>query len=347
MSSKDKDPAIGANYAVGQLAKAFVTSVTGKDEGTRRRAKERARQWLAVLAGTASGELAVGSRIPLRGLPAWVTPQVLRGGFATTTPAAGGPLRPHEVALADRVGVAAQRGALFAWYLSDAGLDELWALLDSGGYRVELPEQAALLAVAWLLRAGDRVRALGLLDEISAYTGRLCFTPVPDSKAAWDLSVVWREPAGAAASTLRSRQENARVEAMREALTVWNPFADELLSLWLDTRDADGRVAATFPPGWLGRAEELLARYERLAAEHTRCGKHRRRRENLAILRTALQETVNGAGLTPRTVVCCGALSSPWWPVAAVRARPTTSRCALFRPGSPRCLATTCWLGSW
>jgi hypothetical protein len=34
---------------------------------------------------------------------------------------------------------------------------------------------------------------------------------------------------------------------------------------------------------------------------HTRCGKHRRPKENLAILRTAVQETLAGRGLTPRT----------------------------------------------
>jgi hypothetical protein len=300
MDTNGMDVQVSSDYPVGQLAKAFVTAVTHEDPATRDRAQERARRWSAVLAGMASGRLTIGSRTPVEDLPAWVTPEVVRGGFATGTPAAAGPIRPHEVELAARVGIRAERGALFAWHLGEAGLSELWSMLDSGGYRVELPEQAALLTVAWLLRAGDRARALGLLDEIGAYGGQLCFAPVRDPAAGRDPSVVWREPAGQVGEALRRRRENARVETMREALMVWNPLADELLDLWLETRDSEGLVAGAFPPGWHEQAEELLARYWRLAALHTRCGKHRRPKENLAILRTAVQETLPGRQLTPR-----------------------------------------------
>jgi hypothetical protein len=63
---------------------------------------------------------------------------------------------------------------------------------------------------------------------------------------------------------------------MREALTVWNPFADELLDLWLATRDHTGVVGAALPAGWPERAQSLLDRYELLAVRHQRCAKHRR-----------------------------------------------------------------------
>jgi hypothetical protein len=300
MDTNDVDVQVGSGYPIGQLAKAFVTAVTHEDPATRDRAQERARRWSAVLAGMASGRLTIGSRTPVQGLPGWVTPEVVRGGFATGAPAAGGPLRPHEVDLAARAGIRAERGALFAWYLGEKGLSELWSMMEGSGYRVELPEQAALLTVAWLLRAGDRARALGLLDEIGTYGPQLCFAPVPEPAAARDAAVVWREPAGEVGEALRRRRENPRVEAMREALMVWNPLADELLDLWLGTRDGHGRVAGVFPPGWHERAEELMGRYWRLAALHTRCGKHRRPKENLAILRTAMQEVLAGRQLTPR-----------------------------------------------
>ncbi|SNT62471.1 hypothetical protein SAMN05421812_11490 [Asanoa hainanensis] len=182
------------------------------------------------------------------------------GGFATGAAAAGGPLAPHETALAARAGVPATRAALFAWYLGEAGQAELGALLDSGAYRVDLPEQAALLTVAWLLRAGDRARALAVLDEIGAYADRLDFAPVPAATSALrDPAVAWRQPAGAAGATLAARLENPRVAAMREALTVWNPFADELLELWLAAGDD------AVPPGWVERAGALLDRYRVLA----------------------------------------------------------------------------------
>jgi hypothetical protein len=56
-----------------------------------------------------------------------------------------------------------------------------------------------------------------------------------------------------------------------------------------------------FPPGWQERAGALLGRYEELAAAHTRCGKHRRPKENLTILRTAARDVADGRELPPRT----------------------------------------------
>jgi hypothetical protein len=294
MDTNETGAQVGGGYPQGQLASAFVTASTHEDAATRSRAEGRIRSWLQVLRGMASGAVTIGSRTPVAGLPAWVTPRVIRGGFATGKAAAGGPLRPHEAA------VATSRAAVFAHYLTDAGQAELGALLDSGGYRVQVPEQAALLVVAWLLRSGDRAGALGLLDEIGPYAGRLCFVPVPDPAREQDPSVVWRTGAGEVGRALADRGENARVEAMREALTVWSPFADELLTLWLDTRDDDGAVASVFPPGWHERAGVLLARYQELAAAHTRCGKHRRPKENLAVLRAAAEEVSGGRELTPR-----------------------------------------------
>jgi hypothetical protein len=300
MDSNETGAQVGTGYPQGQLASAFVTATTHEDAATRSRAEGRVRRWLQVLRAMASGAVTIGSRTPVAGLPAWVTPEVVRGGFATGTAAAGGPLRPHEAAVAARVGVSAERGTVFAYYLSDAGQAELFTWLDGGGYRLEFPEQAAMLAMAWLLRTGDRARALGLLDEIGPYAGQLCFAPMPDPTGEQDPSVLWRASAGEVGVALAGRRENSRVEAMREALAVWNPFADELLTLWLDTRDDAGVVAAVFPSGWHQRAGELLARYQELAAAHTRCGKHRRPKENLAILRTAAQDVTGGRELTPR-----------------------------------------------
>ncbi|MEV6487558.1 hypothetical protein AB0M20_02795 [Actinoplanes sp. NPDC051633] len=269
-------------YSQAQLASAFVTALTHEDAATRTRAEGRVQRWLQVLQGMKSGTVTIGSRTPMAGRPAWVTPQVVRGGFATGTAAAGGPLRPHEAA------VAGSRGAVFAHYLTNAGQAELRALLDSGDYRLELPEQAALLAVAWLLRAGDRDRALSLLDEIGSHAGELCFTPMPDPASRQDPSVVWRASAGEVGAVLADRRENDRVETMREALTVWNPFADEVLTLWLGDDPTRERATA------------MLDRYSALAATHTRCGKHRRPKENLAILLAATREAAAGRDLTPR-----------------------------------------------
>nr|WP_221378287.1 hypothetical protein [Actinoplanes polyasparticus] len=300
----------GESYPQEQLAAAFVTALTHEDAATRSRAETRVARWMRVLTGMAAGALRIGSRTPVAGLPAWVTPEVVRGGFATGTAAAGGPLRPHEAAVAD------DRAAVFAYYLTNVGQAELCSRLDTGHYRLEFAEQAALLAVAWLLRSGDRTRALSLLEEIGPYGGQLSFSPVPADAGEQDPSVVWRADAGEVRAALAARRENSQVEAMREAMTVWNPFADELLTLWLTTGDP---VATVFPAGWHGRAEELLARYDALAVAHTRCSKHRKPKENLPVLRAAAHDVVRGNELTPRQL---GLLRSVVTAMVSRRGRP-------------------------
>lgn len=47
------------------------------------RALRAAGVWRSVLDGTGTGALAIGSRTPVAGTPAWVTLEVTHGGFAT------------------------------------------------------------------------------------------------------------------------------------------------------------------------------------------------------------------------------------------------------------------------
>ncbi|MEJ8640974.1 hypothetical protein WKI68_04910 [Streptomyces sp. MS1.HAVA.3] len=145
---------VSPSYAAGRLAQALRTSVLHEDTATRERARSRARQWRQVLAGISSGSLTIGSRTPVTALPAWVTPEVVAGGFATGSATAGGPLLPYEEEAARLAGVPATRSELFAHFLTEDGLVRLWSLLDSGHYEVRVPEEAALATVAWLVRAG-------------------------------------------------------------------------------------------------------------------------------------------------------------------------------------------------
>ncbi|WP_119726710.1 hypothetical protein [Thermomonospora amylolytica] len=286
--SDDAQLQVGPGYARTQVAKALVTAASHEDADTRRRAEERIDRWLQVLSGMADGTLSIGSRTPVEGLPAWVTPEVVRGGFATGNAAAGGPLEPYEEEAARRAGVPAERRALFGHYLTDEGLAELGELLDSGRYQVTVPEEAALLTVAWLLRAGDRAAALDVLEEIGPFADRLRFLPRPTGTPPRDAALAHRWTVGEISGRLAAKRTPAPIAAQREALTVWNPFADELLAHWLETV-RDGRVGAVEPEGWRERGEKLIRRYRRLAEEHPHCGKHRNPKENLAILRTALE----------------------------------------------------------
>lgn len=90
----EKQPLTAApSYAYGQLTKAFTTALTHQDARTRTLAQERVRRWRDVIDKMADGRLRIGSRTPVPGLPAWVTPEVVHGGFATGSAAAGGPRR--------------------------------------------------------------------------------------------------------------------------------------------------------------------------------------------------------------------------------------------------------------
>ncbi|MGW2728249.1 hypothetical protein [Streptomyces sp. NPDC001494] len=288
-------------YAAGQLAAAFRTAAAHPDPETRRRGAERGRRWRAVLDGMANGLLTIGSRTPVAGLPAWVTPEVVRGGFATGEPSAGGPLLDHEIATARRAGVPGTRRALFAHFLSEDGLAHLHALLDSGRYEVTVPEEAALLTVAWLIRAGEPAAALDLVEELAPFADRLRFAPRPSGVPAPRHDAVHRSTVAEARAALAARRPSTAVETQREALAVWHPFGDELLLHWLAVTDERGRIHV---PGrddpWHARSAALLRRYHDLARRHTHCTKHLRPKENLGILRGALEEAVAAGELTPR-----------------------------------------------
>ncbi|MFG2372793.1 hypothetical protein ACGFY9_15105 [Streptomyces sp. NPDC048504] len=296
--------AAAPGYARGQLAKAFTTALTHEDADTRRRAEGRVTRWRAVLAGMAGGLLSIGSRTPVAGLPAWVTPEVVHGGFATGTPSAGGPLQPYETRLAERFGVPADRRALFAHCLTDSGLAWLWGQLNSGRYEVTVPEEGALLIMAWLVRHGETAAALDLVTELEPFADQLRFLPRPSTgRSAPDVTdALHRRSVSDTVDRLVRRRPNAAVETQREALAVWQPFGDELLVHWLETAGGeDGRVLELAPDAdWLARGAGLLNRYRQLAEEHTRCGKHRDPKENLGILRGALEETVAGRPLDAR-----------------------------------------------
>ena len=288
-------------YALGQLSNAFLTATTHEDPDVRRRADRRAQRWAQAMERMADGRVDVGSRVPVRGLPSWVTLEVLRGGFASGSALAEVRLQADEIALARRLGIPAARRLIFGYFLTDAGLEQLYDLLDSGAYRVEIPEDAALLTMAWLVRAGDRAGALEVLEAVSPYAEKLRLAPKPANAPTTPPDHVFRITAGEAADALRSRKPNPRVEAQREALAVWNPFSDRVLALWLE-QYRDGQISLDDDAAWRARASALVDEYDRLVTVHTLCSKHRKPKENLAILLRALRAVGSGEDLSDRDI---------------------------------------------
>lgn len=66
---------VTTSYPESLLAQAFVTALTHEDADTRQRAEARGQRWRQVLAAMTAGRVTVGSRTPVTGVPAWVTPR--------------------------------------------------------------------------------------------------------------------------------------------------------------------------------------------------------------------------------------------------------------------------------
>lgn len=283
---------MGNPYAIGQLARALSTATSHEDAATRQRADARIRAWLSVIEGMASGQISVGSRRPARGMPVWVTLEVVRGGFATGRAIAGGPLADDELERVARMGLPRSREALFASYLTDAGLDELGALLDSRRYTVHIPEDAALLVVAALVRTGHRAQALDLLETLRPFARSLRFMPHSGRPSMEPADHLHRRTAAEVAESLQKIAPDPRVEAQREALAVWLPVTDRVVDFWLRRAAAD--AGSEWTPADTGEARALLTAYDRAVREHPRCRKYRNPKENLPILVAALRAPLDG-----------------------------------------------------
>ncbi|MBG0561209.1 hypothetical protein [Actinoplanes aureus] len=317
---------INSGYPAAQHAKAAETAASHPDEATRERARERIARWAAVLSGMLSGELTIGSRTPIAGLPAWVTPEVIHGGFATGAAAAGGPLTPWEIEYARRHDLPRTRTAIFEHRLGEEGLRELTEMVTTGGYRLSAPEETALPVLAWLAQeqaapdraaqdqavqdqaaqdqtaqdqAAELARARGdeairlLLAAIGPYRDRLRFAPEPAPASGLGSDVVWRTTVGEVRTALEHRSPRPRIETMRGTLQVWNGYADRVLELWLRT-SGDGRIGVHLGPDFERDAHALLAEYPRLAAVSPPSRRHAGPKANLTTLRTALADVLAG-----------------------------------------------------
>src|ERR1019366_3401208 len=230
-------------YAMGQLQRAIESLAAGQTPRDRARAEAKLARGRSVLAGMVNGTLEVGSRTPVSGTPAWVTLDVAHGGYATGRLLAETPPDPQERALLSTLDEEppglTSRERVNLWYLSDAGQQDLLRMLASDRYRVEVPEDAGLLIVAWLLEHGQFEAALDLVSELRPWMARLRFTPRLAAGPRPSGAMVRVRTAGEVAATLTDMRPRPQIAVMRETLAVWSPLFDRLVALWCDTVDGD------------------------------------------------------------------------------------------------------------
>ncbi|MCE9635583.1 MAG: hypothetical protein K8T90_07755, partial [Planctomycetes bacterium] len=356
MTDDNDNVTANPGYAVGQLARALTTASTHGDPSIRERARKRIDAWVQVFSGMLTGSLRVGSRTPVEAVPAWATLQVVSGGFATGNLLAGGPLRPHELAIADRLRLprdGAERAAINGYYVSDTGIDELRSMLTSGAYRIDVPEEGALLTLAWLLDQGHADQAREILDVIGPYFSRLRFFPRPSQRSAGRGDAVHLDTAGRVADALAAIRERVEILKNREAVRVWLPALDRIVGLFLETvegptpatevngsgraaQGADGRWQVTggwpcqkYPDGWRERARAALAAVGASRTVHPLCKRPDRAKGNFGRLRGYLERCVNDPrSLTGRDV---GMIRVILAHIVSKRGEPTSDRCAALR----------------
>ncbi|WP_410611713.1 hypothetical protein [Amycolatopsis sp. lyj-109] len=288
-------------YAYGQLEHALRTASSTTDGEVRRRALAKAGRWHAVLTGMADGSLTIGSRTPVADTPAWVTLEVAHGGFATGRYLAEVPVRPEELAAvpAGAPGSTA-RERVNLGYLTDAGLAALRAALATEAYRVEIPEDAALPVVAWLLDHGHAEAALDLVAELRPLLHRLRLAPLPGAAPRPSGALVRLATVGEVRATLRSATTKPAIAAMLETLRVWHPLYDRLVALWAETVEGElprltedgvtgGWPCRTWPEGWGSRRARWLADYATACVQHRASTSHTQPKGNFARLYRALQ----------------------------------------------------------
>ena len=307
---------VNPGYAVFQIAKALVTSEEHEDEATRERARDRISKWTAVINGLLNGDLSVGSRTPVEGVPGWATLEVVTGGFATGQLLAGGPLRDHERELLSKVPGTKEsdvRSALNTYFLTDEGLAKLREMLRSGCYDVEVPEEGALLVAAWLVENGQTEAARDLLEDIAPYLSRLRFYPIPADRPRRFSARVHLRSVGEAIQSLEKINPHWGISLQKEAVGIWAPLYDRMVALFLETvegdtphlqvnadgkwvRDAKGRFPLQggwpcqhYSEDWAERAWDLLDEYDIKRKTHSLCKRPERKKDSFAQLREFLR----------------------------------------------------------
>ncbi|MDX1988051.1 MAG: hypothetical protein SFV17_15310 [Candidatus Obscuribacter sp.] len=323
-------PPVGIGYPLTMLVKALA----GEGEAS----ETRVGKWRKVIWGILSGNLQVGSRTPVLDTPPWVTLEVVHGGFATGGYMAGGKLQPYELKKLSSVrqtleasgdasapalaALKKDRRLLNLYYLSDPGLAELQELLARRTYRIDVPEESALLVLAWLQNRGEEERAEQVVQEISPFFERLRFYPLRCSELSVPVSAAAERPnsepsvfvrsVGEVMRGLRSKPDNVAVSTMNEAISVWAPLYDRCVELFMQTvegelpefqKDDDGKLLRAengqplvrggwpckhYPHGWQERGRQLLIDYKEARDKHSLCGKPEKKKENFARLRSYL-----------------------------------------------------------
>ncbi|MFJ2319655.1 hypothetical protein [Pseudomonas sp. NPDC087817] len=261
MSSHDREfgenGGVNAGYAAFQLSRALTASPNDAD----RQARKRVERWLRVIEHLKQGSAQYGSRIPFADLPEWVTLEVATGGFATGQLQAGGDLTAYERQLAASIpGIRAghERFDLNAWHLSDPGVAALQERLAKGNYQIDVPEEASLLTVSWLLLNQRTDEARTLIEQIVPFFDRLRFFPTAIDEPPLSTTEVHVFDTASVKKRLIQQPAQPRLAVQKHVVENRLPLYDVAVSLFLLTYQ-EGWPCRHYPEDWFYRATALGA----------------------------------------------------------------------------------------
>ncbi|WP_166220659.1 hypothetical protein [Pseudomonas atagonensis] len=251
----DEHSGVNAGYAVFQLSRALTAYQN--DAGPQ--ARIRIERWQRVVEHLLQGSAQYGSRMPFADLPEWVTLEVATGGFATGQLLAGGVLSACErqlVASIPGIRPGHERLDLNAWHLSDAGVAALQERLTKGNYQIDVPEEAALLTVSWLLRHQRTEEARTLIEQIVPFFDRLRFFPTVVHEPPISTAEVHVFDTASVRQRLTGQLAQPRLAVQKHVVENRLPLYDAAISLILLTYQ-EGWPCRHYPEGWFERATEL------------------------------------------------------------------------------------------
>lgn len=296
MVSQNNIFSINLGYAQFQLAKVLLSHDNAGDNTAKQNAQRRIKKWQQVLQHMIDGQTQYGSRTPLQGVPAWVTLEVATGGFATGAYLAGGAMQEHEKALLVKLIATPdknqERLALNTYFLTEEGLNQLYQWLENGAYDITVPEEGALLTVAYLLRDNKSDEARELIEKISPWFAHLRFYPVPLAQPQLGSTGIRVQNIEDSVRDLQNIRENLRILAQKEAVEIWSPFKDKMVALFLQTFK-DEVPCQKITVVWKEEAIVLLNEFKVLRKQYTLCGKVDKKKTHFYQLKAFLQRSMS------------------------------------------------------
>ena len=336
------DERINASYASLQIHRALQAMTEHNDKASLAQARKKVDKWNRIIGGLRSGKLQVGSRTPVKGMPAWLTLEVATGGFATGQLAASGEWLPFELNLLAKLDVVIQkkptpdRTLLNYYYISEGGFAELLDRVESGNYEVNVPEEGALLVVAWLAKNGFVDKSQNLIDVLAPYFSSVRFYPQPADTPQAATRQVFLRDVKTVSSNLSKIQTPHSILAQSEAIHVWRPFREKVVSFLLST--CDGEIprlindagAEQIEGGALNlhvgahsrAASSLVDEYKLLRKQHRLCRKPLRK-DSLGQSMVILEQFVRNGELSAAMQLRLGVLCARY---VAKRGTPTSDR---------------------